>query len=240
MRARIVLGVLGIATAGILFTGCTTTPTPEQTGDATSAPATATPDASPSPEATPDGTCEYVTSPNATPAKDVELPSPDTLDEDELRGVISTSAGEIAFTLDGEKAPCTVASFHSLAVQDYFNDTSCHRLVTQGIHILQCGDPTGTGRGGPGYSFADELAGDEKYEAGTIAMANAGPNTNGSQFFLVYEDTFLSPEYTVFGHMDDESIDIVAAVAEEGNAPNGTAPARAVDIESVTFDTVSE
>ena len=104
----------------------------------------------------------------------------------------------------------------SLAEQGYFDDTTCHRLTTKGIFVLQCGDPTATGSGGPGYSFEDELDGSEKYPAGTIAMANAGPDTNGSQFFLVYEDTELPPSYTTFGTIDDAGLDVVEEVADAG------------------------
>jgi peptidyl-prolyl cis-trans isomerase B (cyclophilin B) len=131
---------------------------------------------------------------------------------------ISTSAGDLAVTLDAESAPCTVGSFLSLAKQAYFDGTNCHRLTTKGIFVLQCGDPTGTGTGGPGYSFPDELKGTETYPAGTLAMANAGPDTNGSQFFVVYADTQLPPSYTVFGHLDAASTEIVAGVAAEGTA----------------------
>ena len=83
--------------------------------------------------------------------------------------------------------------------------------------MLQCGDPTGTGTGGPGYSFDDELSGDETYPAGTLAMANAGPNTNGSQFFIVYEDTQLPPAYAVFGTVDEAGVKTVQEVAGEGH-----------------------
>ncbi len=116
--------------------------------------------------------------------------------------VITTNEGPITITMDRSKAPCTINSFESLARQKYFDDTRCHRLVDSGIFVLQCGDPTGTGSGGPGYSFADELSGSETYPAGTVAMANSGPNTNGSQFFLVYADSPLPPSYTVFGQLD--------------------------------------
>src|SRR5690606_21777336 len=97
---------------------------------------------------------------------------------------IRTSAGDLAVSLDADAAPCTVNSFLSLAQQGYFDETPCHRLTTSGIFVLQCGDPTGTGTGGPGYEFPDELTGSETYPAGTLAMANAGPDTNGSQFFV--------------------------------------------------------
>ena len=101
--------------------------------------------------------------------------------------------------------------------------------------MLQCGDPTGTGSGGPGYSFDDELTGKETYPAGTLAMANAGPNTNGSQFFLVYADTPLPPSYTVFGKMDPAGRRVVARIAAAGTADGGPdgAPKQAVRITSV-------
>ena len=120
-------------------------------------------------------------------------------------------------TLDREKAPCTVNSLISLAEQGYFDDTACHRLVDgNGLYVLQCGDPTGTGSGGPGYRFADELSGEETYTEGTLAMANAGPGTNGSQFFVVYADSQLTANYTVFGHLDAEGVAAVAGIAEGG------------------------
>ena len=122
----------------------------------------------------------------------------------------------MALALDRAAAPCTVNSFAALVQQGFYNDTSCHRLVDRGIFVLQCGDPTGTGTGGPGYRYADELAGNETYPAGTVAMANAGPDTNGSQFFLVWADTQLSPNYTVFGKMDEASLAVVAAIAAKG------------------------
>ncbi|MET0295928.1 MAG: peptidylprolyl isomerase, partial [Microbacterium sp.] len=133
--------------------------------------------------------------------------------------------------------PCTVESFVSLAQQQYFSNTECHRLTTSGIFVLQCGDPTGTGRGGPGYRFDDELDGGETYPAGTVAMANAGPGTNGSQFFLVYEDTPLPPSYTVFGQLSSEGLEVVQTIAAdgvEGGADDG-APATAVTITGVSL-----
>lgn len=111
--------------------------------------------------------------------------------------------GEVTITLDRSAAPCTVNSFLALAEQGYFDDTTCHRLVDTGIFVLQCGDPTATGMGGPGYVFDDELTGDETYPPGTVAMANAGPDTNGSQFFMVWAETELPASYTVFGTLDE-------------------------------------
>lgn len=185
--------------------------------------------------ATPDpasDSCEYIDAPGGVREVDgpPSEPASGTVDV-----VMTTSAGEISLTLDADRAPCTVGSFLSLAEQGYFDATSCHRLTTQGIFVLQCGDPSATGRGGPGYSYADELDGSETYPAGTVAMANAGPNTNGSQFFLVFADTELPPSYTVFGQMDAAGVEIVKAVAMDGVAgggPDGT-PAAEVTIESV-------
>jgi peptidyl-prolyl cis-trans isomerase B (cyclophilin B) len=114
---------------------------------------------------------------------------------------LQTNCGVITIALDAAKAPQTVNSFVFLAGQQYFDHTRCHRLTTQGIFVLQCGDPTGTGSGGPGYKFNDENLKGATYPAGTVAMANAGPNTNGSQFFLVYKNSPLPPNYTPFGHI---------------------------------------
>jgi peptidyl-prolyl cis-trans isomerase B (cyclophilin B) len=110
-----------------------------------------------------------------------------------------TTQGTITVKMLTSAAPCTTYSFRFLASQGFYNQTHCHRLTTQGIYVLQCGDPTGTGSGAPGYSFNDENLTGATYPAGTVAMANAGPNTNGSQFFFVWKNTTLSPAYTPFG-----------------------------------------
>src|ERR1700722_10217561 len=110
-----------------------------------------------------------------------------------------TTQGVITVKMLTSQAPCTTFSFRFLASQGYYNLTHCHRLTTEGIYVLQCGDPTGTGAGGPGYEFNDENLTGATYPAGTVAMANAGPNTNGSQFFFVWKNTTLSPAYTPFG-----------------------------------------
>lgn len=130
--------------------------------------------------------------------------------------VVTTNEGPITITMDRAKTPCTINSFESLAAQKYFDDTRCHRLVDSGIFVLQCGDPTATGSGGPGYSFADELSGSETYPAGTVAMANSGPDTNGSQFFLVFADSPLPASYTVFGQMDQAGLKVVNKIQAEG------------------------
>ncbi|HEU5265400.1 MAG TPA: peptidylprolyl isomerase, partial [Jatrophihabitans sp.] len=132
---------------------------------------------------------------------------------------VRTSQGPMTFTLNRAKAPCAVESFLSLAQQKYFDKTACHRLTASAtLHVLQCGDPTGTGSGGPGYQFADELTGREKYTRGVLAMANGGANTNGSQFFIVYGATSLQPAYTIFGNVT-KGLAVVDKVAAKGSTP---------------------
>lgn len=224
-----------LATAALVaLAGCSTdSATDTPTGTATdSATGSATGDTgSSSAEA---GTCEY--GPGRAAVREVEPPPNQPEASGTVQATITTDSGDIPVALDADAAPCTVGSFLSLAEQGYFDDTQCHRLTTQGIFVLQCGDPSATGTGGPGYSFDDELTGSEAYPAGTLAMANAGPDTNGSQFFLVYEDTQLPPSYTVFGQMDDAGLAVVQDIAAKGaagGAPDG-APAETVTIEAVT------
>jgi len=180
--------------------------------------------------------CSYAAGGEA--AKKVNLPKTTGLATGDPTYVLHTNRGDVAVTLNRAKAPCTVNSFESLAQQGYFNQTSCHRLVTQGIFVLQCGDPTGSGSGGPGYSFGNETSGSDTYVKGVVAMANAGPDTNGSQFFLVYADSTSldrKPNYTVFGQMDTASVAVVAKVAAAGADPQGDGqPLQPVKITSVT------
>jgi peptidyl-prolyl cis-trans isomerase B (cyclophilin B) len=133
---------------------------------------------------------------------------------------VTTSQGAMTFTLNRAAAPCAVENFVSLAGQHYYDATPCHRLTSGTLSVLQCGDPTGKGSGGPGYSFNDELTGKEKYTRGELAMANAGPNTNGSQFFIVYKDSQLTANYTVFGSVS-KGLGVVDKVAAKGSNPAG-------------------
>ncbi|MFD3743521.1 peptidylprolyl isomerase [Nocardia sp. NPDC058633] len=142
---------------------------------------------------------------------------------------LETTCGTITIALDVAAAPRTVNSFAFLAGEGYFDHTRCHRLTTQGIFVLQCGDPTATGMGGPGYKFGDENLAGAVYPAGTVAMANAGPGTNGSQFFLVYRDTRLPPNYTPFGTIT-EGMDALANVANAGVAGGGADGAPVADV----------
>ncbi len=171
--------------------------------------------------------CEYVETGDA--AKPVDLPPSEPVGGDEL--TIATNRGDIKVSLTPDSAPCAVNSFVSLAEQGYFDDTVCHRVVPN--FVLQCGDPTATGSGGPGYAFPDEVTGSETYPAGTLAMANSGPDTNGSQFFIVLEGAQLDPLYTVFGTVDDAGLQVAEDIAAEGTGPDGTAPLNEVRIESV-------
>jgi peptidyl-prolyl cis-trans isomerase B (cyclophilin B) len=128
-----------------------------------------------------------------------------------------TTQGLIVWDALTREAPCTTYSFRYLAEHNYYNGTHCHRLVTAGIFVLQCGDPTGTGSGGPGYKFNDENLTGATYPAGTIAMANAGPNTNGSQFFFcTANNTRLAPDYTPFGYVI-QGMNVLRKIAAAGD-----------------------
>jgi peptidyl-prolyl cis-trans isomerase B (cyclophilin B) len=144
-----------------------------------------------------------------TPAKKI----PKTL-------TLRTNCGNITATLLTKAAPQTTTNISTLANRKYYNGTICHRLTTEGIYVLQCGDPTAQGAGSPGgwKGYADEnlpKSGAKNYPAGTLAMANSGPSTNGSQFFLVYADTQLGPDYTIFGRITS-GLDLLKKIAEVG------------------------
>jgi peptidyl-prolyl cis-trans isomerase B (cyclophilin B) len=150
---------------------------------------------------------------------------------------LHTNQGDIVISLNAAKAPHTVNSFNFLAAQKFYDGSHCHRLTTQDIYVLQCGDPTGTGTGGPGYQFKDENLAGATYQAGTVAMANSGPNSNGSQFFLVYKDTPLPPSYTPFGTVTS-GLDVVTKVAaggeDDSNGAGDGRPKIGVVLNSVT------
>jgi peptidyl-prolyl cis-trans isomerase B (cyclophilin B) len=148
--------------------------------------------------------------------------------------VFYTSQGVITVRMLTDKAPCTTFSFRFLASQGYYNQTHCHRLTVQGIFVLQCGDPTGTGSGGPGYAFNDENLAGATYPAGTVAMANAGPNTNGSQFFVISgpSGVRLPPQYSLFGKVVS-GLDVVATIDALGTSSGK--PKERVTIASMTI-----
>ncbi|WP_407554141.1 peptidylprolyl isomerase [Streptomyces sp. Pv4-95] len=162
---------------------------------------------------------------------------------------LGTTCGRIELKLDARKAPHTVNSFAFLARQGYFDHSKCHRLVDQGIYVLQCGDPAGTGKGSPGYTIPDENLKDPRikgnvYPAGTVAMANRYDGKNdrtrdsgSSQFFLVYQDSQLPPNYTPFGTITG-GMDVLRKIAEAGStadpATDNTAPNATVVIDRAT------
>jgi peptidyl-prolyl cis-trans isomerase B (cyclophilin B) len=197
------------------------------------------------------GPCHYTDTPEEPAARPVPLP-PDprkTPAQGTVRVDMRTNQGKIPLTLDRAKAPCTVQSFIHLARHGFYDLTSCHRLTTYPtLKVLQCGDPGGTGEGGPGYRYKDELptnlppdptdpTGERKvYARGVLAMANAGPDTNGSQFFLVYTNSVLRPNYTIFGTVGDPGLSTLDKVAAGGVAPPDTVdgkPALPVNIRKV-------
>ncbi len=204
------------------------------------------------PPATLGSNCQYpaTTEPASRPAKPPRTGRVPT-DPAVVSAGITTNRGGIGLQLDNAKAPCTVNNFASLAQQGFFDDTTCHRLTTSpSLSVLQCGDPTGNGTGGPGYRFPNEYPTNQfrlsdptlqtplLYPRGTLAMANKGPGTNGSQFFLVYEDSMLPPTYTVFGTIDKTGLATLDKIAAAGVTDGGDdgKPAQAVTIESIRLD----
>lgn len=199
------------------------------------APATTTSAASTTTPA--DGVCDFRPAPPA--AREVHAPAPEPADEGLVTVELRTADGPIPMLLDRALAPCNVENLVSLADQSYFDDTECHRLTTQGIFVLQCGDPTATGTGGPGYTVPDEfpedlpalegpdgpVRGSTVYPRGSIAIANTGArNSGGSQFFLVYADSPLPPQYSLVGVMSEEGLATVDAIAARGVAAQPADP----------------
>ena len=187
------------------------------------------------------GQCTDPPAPPAQPKTYPAAPDPADTAGETFAATIVTSCGEIVVELDGKAAPQTVASFVFLSQDGYFDDSPCHRLTTAGIFVLQCGDPTGSGGGGPGYTFGVENAPDSgTYPPGTLAMARGtDPGSNGGQFFFVYDETSLPDPngYTIFGKVTD-GLDIVEKVARQGvvgGAGDG-APAQPISILEVLVE----
>ncbi len=177
--------------------------------------------------------------PAGTPrADDISYPDgPQPLETVPTTLTLDTNCGQIVIAFD-PNAQQTVDSEAFLANSGFYNNTSCHRLTTDGIYVLQCGDPAGNGSGGPGYSVPDEnlpAEGEANYPAGTIAMANAGPGTSGSQFFIVYADTTLPAGYSIWGNVVSglDIVQEVASVGVEGGLTDGP-PKQPVFINTAT------
>lgn len=191
------------------------------------------------------GACKYQPTPNEPAAKAVDLPEdPDqTPKTGTVKATFATNQGDIPVTMDRAQAPCTVQSMRHLIEQKYFDGTPCHRQVdSETLKVLQCGDPSGKGTGGPGYTVPDEKPKNLEdspqstpgqkvsvYPRGTLAMAKeSAPNTGGSQFFMVTQDSQLPPDYAVFGKIDEAGLATLDKIAANGT--EGDAPKKPVDI----------
>jgi len=234
-----------------------TTTTPAASNSPETTPAGPTPPAPPLPPFKPSASlganCQYPASPDAA-AKPVKPPRTGKIPTDpaQVSASMATSQGNIGLILANNESPCTVNSFASLIGQKYFDNTKCHRLTTSpDLGVLQCGDPKGDGTGGPGYGFGNEYPTDQYppndpkaqqpvvYPRGTLAMANSGqPNSNGSQFFMVYRDSQLPPQYTIFGTIQPDGLTVLDKIAKAGVAGGGDdgPPALEVTIRSLLLD----
>jgi peptidyl-prolyl cis-trans isomerase B (cyclophilin B) len=229
--AGAVVAVLAIVLGTVAFTHRSSPPAP-------AAAPTPSPAASASSASNP---CPSPTvTPPATPASFKDVPPTSLAEGKQWKLTLVTTCGTITMQLDGAKAPQATASAIFLARQNFWAGTPCHRVTTEGIYVLQCGDPTGSGSGGPGYSFGpvENAPKNGVYPAGTLAMARSNaPDSNGSQFFVVYKDTNLPTDgggYTIFGKVLS-GLDVVSKVAAGGSQPSGDgAPVRPISIVSAT------
>jgi peptidyl-prolyl cis-trans isomerase B (cyclophilin B) len=198
------------------------------------------PTASHGPPAPAPGTCNQPPPTPATASTYGSAPDPSLAQSSTWTATLTTNCGDITLQLYGDKAPQTVASFVFLAQHGYWKDSPCHRLTTAGIYVLQCGDPTGSGSGDPGYQYGIENAPPNgSYPVGTLAMARTSdPNSNGGQFFLVYKNSRLPTTgggYSIFGRVTG-GMDIVQRIAQAGVAGGQTdgAPAQPISILDVS------
>ena len=233
VSVAVVAAIIGIGRLAMSSSNDQPAAAPTASTSAASTP-TATASTSPIPTDGSAASCGYAASQDASkpvsapPAKGPTRPATAT-------ATIMLNGKPVTVELLRSKAPCTVNSFAHLAAAKYFDGTTCHRLTSGDLSVLQCGDPSGTGSGGPGYTFADENLTGATYPAGTLAMANSGPGTNGSQFFLVYKDSAtLPPAYTPFGKVT-AGLDVLQAIAAKGISGGGTdgAPAETVTVNSI-------
>jgi peptidyl-prolyl cis-trans isomerase B (cyclophilin B) len=210
----------------------------------------AAPTAAALPTATaPAGPCSFPASPGEPASKPVSAPTDaNPPKQGTVAASITTNQGVLPVSLNRAEAPCTVENFLSLAKAGFFNNTPCHRLTTgESLKVLQCGYPTGSGSGGPGYTIPDEpptnlkpgTGGSDIYPASAMAMANTGaPNSGGSQFFLVYADSELPPNYTIFGTIAPSGVQILQKIAAAGeddsSGPGDGKPNLTTTIQSAT------
>jgi peptidyl-prolyl cis-trans isomerase B (cyclophilin B) len=238
--AVVCLVVVGLGVGGYFaFSGGSTNAAASSSASPTATgTASASASASTKPPTEPATSCSYAAS--GTAARNVGTPPAKPDYRATYQATIRTNRGDLVIDLLNSKATCTVNSFVYLAAKNYFSSTSCHRMTTTApLYVLQCGDPTGTGSGGPGYAFGSENLAGATYPAGTLAMANTGqPNSNGSQFFIVYKNSTLAASYTPFGTVV-KGLGIVQNVAKAGtdnaNGAGDGHPKEKVTIESVTI-----
>lgn len=231
MRNRLTVGAAVLAVAVGALGACSTDDDDEVTA-ATATQSAASTSRTSATAQPPEGhvNCTYAQSPGGAPARDVAPPPSAQPDEGEVSVAFTINGGAVPMTFDRAMAPCTVGAVTSLVEQGFYDDTPCHRItVPQGpeaLAVLQCGDPTGTGSGGPGFTIGDEppaglapssSAGADLYPRGTVAMAKtAAPDSAGSQFFLVYADSALPPEYAVLGSVDEPGMAVLGGIADAG------------------------
>ncbi|TCO49839.1 peptidylprolyl isomerase [Actinocrispum wychmicini] len=228
----------------VLNSGGSSTPA-AQPSDASTPPST--------PQAPPltNGPCKYTTA--SSPAAKQVAPPPDvdpTPNTGTAKVLLKTNQGDIPVTIDRSKAPCTAQAIEHLVKSKYYDGVPCHRLTGgDSLKVLQCGDPSGQGNGGPGFEIKDELPTGLKpdptgqaviYPRGALAMANSGPNTNGSQFFLVYGDSTLGPNYTLFGNVDPAGLTTIDKIAAGGITPGQNGPTDGAPKNPVTITTATE
>ncbi|MGW4288849.1 peptidylprolyl isomerase [Streptomyces sp. NPDC004673] len=232
MRNSVIASVLGVIVIGSV--ALYTTGVMKDDGDKKVDAAGSSPSAAPSPSKVPDP-CEKPAKGSVKKQSWKKEPAMSIDTSADYTMKLATTCGDVGIALKASAAPHTVNSFSYLADKGFFDHTKCHRLTTKGIYVLQCGDPTGTGTGGPGYTIPDENLKDKSlakntYPAGTVAMANTGqPHTGGSQFFLVFKDSPLPPSYTPFGTIDKAGLKVLDKIAKAGEntgqgdgAPNAT------------------
>ena len=268
-RKRRIYTIVGASVAALFVIGAivaTVVVTNRDSGSQTASAATSTPTSATSAASSAPGqlpafaapanlgaNCQYPPSTGEKASKQNNPPRTGKVPTDppQVSASMTTNQGNIGLQLDNAKSPCTVNSFASLAQQGFFDGTPCHRLTTsEGLAVLQCGDPTGQGTGGPGYQFDNEYPTNQfqpddpklqepvVYPRGTLAMANAGPGTNGSQFFLVYKDSELPPNYTVFGTIDQTGLATLDKIAAAGTADGSQdgKPKDDVQVKSIQLD----
>ncbi|HUJ04588.1 MAG TPA: peptidylprolyl isomerase [Streptosporangiaceae bacterium] len=238
----VVLAVVVTLTALHLNNSSAASPAHSPSASASASPS-ASPTASPSPTASESvsasGTVQCTYTKAGKAARNVGTPPATASVRGHYQATITTNRGTIVIDLLAAKAPCTVHSFAYLAAKKFFNRTPCQRLTTSnGVYVLQCGDPTGTGSGGPGYEFANENLTGATYPAGTVAMANVTgePSSNGSQFFMVYKDTAEPPDYTPFGTIVS-GLNVLRGIAKAGS-DNSSGPGDGHPKEKVTIESV--